>query len=86
MSTPTIIVCVILLTFIILGFVLKKKKCTTDTCEDSRVEGISRAQMNLDPKWNKGCVRDRKNGKIPKKIIHIKYEESRTYLHNGGKR
>jgi len=67
MSTP-IIVCVILLTFIILGFVLKKKKCTTtETCEDSRVEGISRAQMNLDPKWNKGCVRDPKTGRFLRK-------------------
>ena len=68
MSTPIIIVCVILLTFIILGFVLKKKKnCTSNTCQDSRAEGISRAKMNLDPKWNKGCVRDRKTGRFLRK-------------------
>jgi|7_EtaG_2_1085326.scaffolds.fasta_scaffold359511_2 hypothetical protein len=68
MNTPIIIVCAILLTFIILGFVLKKKtKCTTNPCEDARAEGISRAKMNLDPKWNKGCVRDRKTGRFQRK-------------------
>jgi hypothetical protein len=67
MSLLAIIFTILSISFFVYFILLRKKQCATDECNDSRVEDIVRAQMNLDPKWNKGCVRDPKTGQFKRK-------------------
>tara|TARA_R110000824_G_scaffold40986_6_gene122386 strand:+ start:7128 stop:7331 length:204 start_codon:yes stop_codon:yes gene_type:complete len=67
MSLIAIIFTLLSITFFVYFILLKKNQCTTDECNDSRIDDIVRAKMNLDPKWNKGCVRDPKTGHFKRK-------------------
>ncbi len=67
MSSIMIIFLILLVSVIVYFVLLRKKSCITGDCNDSRAEEISRAKMNLDPKWNKGCVRDPKTGQFRRK-------------------
>ena len=68
MSSIVIIILILLTSVIIYRVCLRKNKCTSSECmEDPRANDISRAKMNLDPKWNKGCVRDTKTGQFRRK-------------------
>jgi len=67
MISLSIVLSIILISTGIYFILLRKKECKTLECKDSRVEDISRAKMNLDPKWNKGCVRDSKTGHFKRK-------------------
>ena len=67
MSSITIIFLILIISIIVYFVLLRKKSCGSENCNDSRAEEISRAKMNLDPKWNKGCVRDPKTGQFRRK-------------------
>lgn len=57
---------IIVASLFICGLFLRKK--TYNTYNNKTVsDAISRAKMNLDPKWNKGCVRDSDTGRFLKK-------------------
>ena len=66
--SPTIIIILILcISIFIYRIFLKKNKCESNCDSDSRATDINRAKMNLDPKWNSGCVRDPNTGRFKRK-------------------
>ena len=67
MSPTIIIILIICISILVYRIFLRKNKCDSDYCEDTRAKGITRAKMNLDPKWNSGCVRDPKTGHFKRK-------------------